>query len=108
MQCLSVNILQNRQASVTCLFLGRDHGQLAVHRAVLVLYLLVTILTPALGLVIGHLALRMGVRAGYVLAGVTAFVTVRKYISNRINIFKRCFVISAINALSQSLRIFAN
>ena len=29
----------------------------------------------ALGLVICHLALRVGVRAGYILAGVTAFIT---------------------------------
>ena len=78
MQCLSVNILQNRQASVTCLFLGRDHGQLAVHCAVLVLYLLVPILTPALGLVVSDLALRVGARARYVLARVVAFVTERK------------------------------
>ena len=77
--------VQNCQTWRTCLVLGRDHGQLAVHCAVLVLYLLVPLLTPALGLVIGHLALRVGVRAGYVLAGVTAFVTVRKYISNTIH-----------------------
>ena len=52
--------------------------QLAVHRAVLVLYLLVPLLTPALGLVIGDLALRVGARAGYTLARVVAFVTERK------------------------------
>ena len=72
--------VQNCQTWRTCLFLGRDHGQPAAHCAVLVLYLLVTLLTPALGLVVGHLALRVGVRAGHVLAGVAAFVTERKYI----------------------------
>ena len=58
--------------------------QLAVHRAVLVLHLLVPLLTPALGLVICHLTLRVGVRAGYILAGVTAFITenIFKYIDN--------------------------
>ena len=35
----------------------------------------------ALGLVICHLTLRVGVRAGYILAGVTAFIT-EKYIKS--------------------------
>ena len=33
------------------------------------------------GLVISHLALRVGVRTGYILAGVTAFIT-EKYIKS--------------------------
>ena len=37
--------------------------------------LLVPLLTPALDLVISHLALRVRVRAGFILAGVTAFLT---------------------------------
>ena len=53
--------------------------QLAVHRAVPVLHLLVPLLTPALGLVINHLAGGVGVRAGDTLAGVTAFIT-EKYL----------------------------
>ena len=52
---------------------------LAVHRAVTVLHLLVPLLTPAPGLVICHLTLRVGVRAGDILAGVTAFIT-EKYL----------------------------
>ena len=58
--------------------------QLAVHRAVPVLHLLVPLLTPAPGLVICHLTLRVGVRAGDILAGVTAFITenIFKYIDN--------------------------
>ena len=57
---------------------------LAVHRAVTVLHLLVPLLTPAPGLVICHLTLRVGVRAGHILAGVTAFITenIFKYIDN--------------------------
>ena len=70
--------VQHCQTWRTCLGLGRNHGQPAVHCAVLVLYLLVTILTPALGLVVGDLALRVGARAGYTLARVVAFVTERK------------------------------
>ena len=53
--------------------------QLAVHRAVTVLHLLVPLLTPAPGLVICHLTLRVRVRAGDTLAGVTAFIT-EKYL----------------------------
>ena len=54
--------------------------QLAVHRAVLVLHLLVPLLTPAPGLVICHLAGGVRVRAGYILAGVTAFVPVKIFL----------------------------
>ena len=54
--------------------------QLAVHRAVPVLHLLVPLLTPAPGLMVSHLAGRVRVRAGHILAGVTAFVPVKIFL----------------------------
>ena len=54
--------------------------QLAVNRAVLVLHLLVPLLTPAPGLVVSHLAEGVRVRAGYLLAGVMAFVPVKIFL----------------------------
>ena len=54
--------------------------QLALHRAVLVLHLLVPLLTPAPGLVVSHLAGGVGVRAGHILAGVAAFVPVKIFL----------------------------
>ena len=68
-----------RREGATWVGLAGVH-QLAVHRAVLVLHLLVPLLTPAPGLVVSHLAGGVGVRAGYLLAGVTAFVPVKIFL----------------------------